>query len=137
MMTTEQIDSTPFHYVQVFAITEIAAQAFRQHLFEQDAKLKHLCSRDESEPGRRLVQIIRQAIETIDHLGALTAVLREVSRRRAASRVEPPDYIALGAAFLVTLEGRIGATLPDGVREAWAAVYGFLATTMQAAEVAA
>jgi hemoglobin-like flavoprotein len=136
-MSTEQIDSPPFHYVQVFAIADIAVQAFRHHLFEQDTRLKRLCASDESEPGHRLMQIIRQAVDTLDHLGTLTTVLREVSRWRAISRVEPPDYIALGAAFLTTLEGRLNAALPDTVREAWAAVYRFLAMTMQAAEVAA
>lgn len=137
MMTTEQIDSPQASYVQVIAMADIAAQLFCNHLLEHDAKLKRLLRDDGGGQKSKLMRLIGQAVASLDHADALTPALHELGKTGATCRPEPPDYIALGAAFLVTLERRLGAALRDDVRAAWIAVYGLLAAMMQAAEIAA
>jgi hemoglobin-like flavoprotein len=137
MMATEQIDSTQFHDVQEMAIADIAAQLFCNHLLERDARLKQRVCGGGGQQERKLMQMIRRAVEHLAHAGGLAPALRELGKPRATRPIESPDYIALGAAFVKTLERRLGAPLLDEVREAWAAVYSFLAAMMQATDIAA
>jgi len=61
MMATEQIDSTQFHYVQVMAIADIAAQLFCNHLLERDARLKQRVCGDGGQQERKLMWTCRSA----------------------------------------------------------------------------
>lgn len=47
--------------------------------------------------------------------------------------VQPQHYDTVGAALLLTLEQGLGAAFTPEVKQAWATVYGVLASTMKSA----
>ena len=60
-------------------------------------------------------------------------VLDALGRRHAGYGVEARHYDAVGQALLEALQGRLGVAFTPGVAQAWAGVYGVVASRMQAA----
>ena len=54
-----------------------------------------------------------------------------IGRRHVRYGVQDGHYDTVGAALLWTLEAGLGRAFTPDVKEAWAAVYGLLATTMK------
>src|SRR5262249_43249425 len=67
----------------------------------------------------------------LDAPDELLPAVRALGARHLDYGVEPQDYDTVGSALLWTLEKGLGAAFTDPVKEAWAAVYHVLATTMQ------
>ena len=58
-------------------------------------------------------------------------VVWPMGKRHAGYGVRPEHYVTVGAAFLQTLEQRLGEAFDGETREAWSAAYSLLALTMQ------
>jgi hemoglobin-like flavoprotein len=56
--------------------------------------------------------------------------VESLGRRHVAYGVTEAQFATVGAALLWTLEQGLGAAFTPEVADAWAAVYGLLATTM-------
>jgi hemoglobin-like flavoprotein len=54
-----------------------------------------------------------------------------LGKRHVAYGVKPEDYDSVGAALLWTLEQGLGDDFTPDTKEAWATVYGLVATTMK------
>jgi hemoglobin-like flavoprotein len=66
-------------------------------------------------------------------LEQLVPIVQDLGRSHAGYGVEDRHYDTVGAALLWTLEKGLGSGFTPEMKEAWAAVYGLLASTMQAA----
>jgi hemoglobin-like flavoprotein len=60
-------------------------------------------------------------------------VVQELGRRHACYGVKDHHYGAVGTALLWTLAEALGAAFTPDVKDAWARVYGTLASTMREA----
>jgi hemoglobin-like flavoprotein len=60
-------------------------------------------------------------------------VIEVLGRRHAGYGVKDEHYATVAAALLWALEQGLGARFTSDVRDAWAAAYGLLASTMQGA----
>jgi hemoglobin-like flavoprotein len=72
-------------------------------------------------------------VKGLDRLEQLVPVVQDLGRRHARYGVKDEHYDTVGAALLWTLEKGLGAAFTPELKEAWATVYGILATTMQQA----
>ena len=125
-------------FAEVAPIADVAARLFYARLFELDPSLEALFTGDMEEQGRKLMQMLTVAIRGLDRLDELVPAVRALGRRHVGYGVRDEHYATVGAALLWTLEHALDDAFTPEVRDAWAAVYGMLAGTMQqaAAEVA-
>jgi hemoglobin-like flavoprotein len=115
----------------VAPIAGTAAGLFYCRLFEIDPGVRPLFRGNIEDQGRKLMQTLGYAVASLDRLEQLLPALREMGRRHAGYGVAEPHYETVGAALLWTLgQGLADAFTPD-VRQAWAALYGLLATEMK------
>jgi hemoglobin-like flavoprotein len=120
-------------FASIAPIADDAAALFYRRLFEIDPSLRAMFRGDMTEQRRKLMQMITAAVKGLDRLDQLVPVVQDLGRRHAGYGVEDRHYDTVGAALLWTLEKGLGAAFTPDVKDAWATVYGVLATTMQQA----
>ena len=79
---------------------------------------------------RKLAQMLTAAVKGLDRLEQLIPVLQDLGRRHAAYGVTESHFATVGASLLWTLEKGLGRAFTPELKEAWATVYGVLATVM-------
>ena len=132
-MTNEQIKLVQDSFRQVGPIAETAAQIFYARLFELDPDLELLFKGNLSEQGRKLMQMLGLAVNSLHRMEQLLPVVRSLGTRHIAYGVRDKDYGTVGQALLWTLRKGLGEGFTPDVEEAWTAVYGTLASEMQSA----
>ena len=132
-MTPEQIRIVQSTWVKVLPIKDTAAQLFYKRLFETDPSLRPMFRSDLREQGEKLMQIIDGAVNGLSQLERIVAAIQDLGRRHADYGVKDHHYDIVGAALLWTLGNCLGDEFTPKVKDAWATVYGALATTMREA----
>jgi hemoglobin-like flavoprotein len=133
-MNTIQKALVQTSFAQVQPIADAAAAMFYSRLFELDPTLRPLFKGDMEEQGRKLMEMLTLAVKGLDRPEALLPALTLLGRRHAGYGVKEHDYETVGEALLWTLEQRLGPSFTPEVREAWTALYGFVADTMRNGE---
>lgn len=131
MLTVHQKTLVQESFAIVAPIADDAAALFYRRLFELDPSLQHMFRGDMAEQRRKLMQMLTAAVKGLDRLEQLVPVVQDLGRRHATYGVEERHYDTVGAALLWTLEKGLGKAFTPETKEAWATVYGILATTMQ------
>ena len=124
-------------FAQVRPIADAAAALFYRRLFELDPTLRPLFKGDMEEQGRKLMEMIGLAVKGLDRPEALLPALAALGRRHAGYGVNVCDYETVGEALIWTLEQGLGPSFTPDIREAWSALYRFVADTMREGAVAA
>jgi hemoglobin-like flavoprotein len=130
MLTQAQIALVQNSFAVVAPIADDAAALFYRRLFEIDPTLKAMFKDDMAEQRRKLMQMLSAAVKGLNHIDRLIPVVEDLGRRHVNYGVEEHHYDTVGSALLWTLEKGLGAAFTPDVREAWATVYGLLASTM-------
>jgi hemoglobin-like flavoprotein len=130
-MTKEQIDLVKKSFEVIVPIAEPAAALFYAKLFDLNPNLRWLFKGDMKEQGRKLMQVIAYAVESLERIDALLPQVRALGARHADYGVEDRDYEAVGTALLWTFEKALSREFTPRTKEAWAAVYDLLAATMK------
>ena len=130
-MTNEQIKLVQDSFRQVAPIAETAAQLFYARLFELDPDLELLFKGNLTEQGRKLMQMLGLAVNSLDRMEHLLPVVRSLGTRHVVYGVRDKDYDTVGQALLWTLRKGLGDTFTPAVEEAWSNVYATLASAMQ------
>jgi hemoglobin-like flavoprotein len=133
MLTKEQITLVKGSFAAIVPIADDAAALFYRRLFEIDPRLERMFSGDMVEQRRKLMQMLTAAVKGLDRLEQLVPVVEDLGRRHAGYGVRDEHYDTVGAALLWTLEKGLGPAFTPETKEAWTAVYGLLASTMQGA----
>src|SRR5262245_5487825 len=131
MLTDTQIALVQKSFAVIAPIADDAAVLFYQRLFEIDPSLKRMFTGDMAEQRRKLMQMLTAAVKGLQRLDRLVPVLEDLGRRHVGYGVTDQHYDTVGAALLWTLEKGLGRAFTPEVKEAWVAVYGLLANTMQ------
>jgi|SRR5215213_9217947 len=131
IMTNEQIKLVQDSFRQVAPIAETAAQLFYARLFELDPDLELLFKGNLTEQGRKLMQMLGLAVNSLDRMEHLLPVVRSLGTRHVVYGVRDKDYDTVGQALLWTLRKGLGDTFTPAVEEAWSNVYATLASAMQ------
>lgn len=132
-MTPKQIALVQASWKQVQPIADQAAALFYSRLFLLDPSLKRLFKGDMQEQGRKLMQMIAVAVNSLWRLESIVPAVRSLGRRHAGYGVEPRHYVLVGDALVWTLEQGLGRAFTKEIEDAWRAAYGVLAATMQQA----
>jgi hemoglobin-like flavoprotein len=130
MLTQAQIALVQNSFAVVVPIADDAAALFYRRLFEIDPTLKAMFKGDMAEQRRKLMQMLSAAVKGLNRIDRLIPVVEDLGRRHVNYGVEEHHYDTVGNALLWTLEKGLGAAFTPDVREAWATVYGLLASTM-------
>ncbi len=109
------------------------ADLFYAQLFQRAPELRPLFRGDLHSQGRRLMEMIGAAVGLLDHPQSLLPVLAQLGARHAGYGVQPADYRLVGEALMATLGERLDRAFDEATREAWAAMYALVSTTMIAA----
>jgi hemoglobin-like flavoprotein len=137
MVTAAQNTLVQDSFADIATIADDAAMLFYQRLFELDPSLRRMFPADMTEQRKKLLQMLTAAVKGLDRLEQLVPVVQDLGRRHARYGVRESHYETVGEALLWTLEMGLGRGFTAQVRDAWVAVYGLLATTMQDAARAA
>lgn len=120
-------------FAKITPISALAADLFYSRLFELDPSLKPLFKGDMKEQGRKLMGMIRVAVDGLDDLDKLVPAVQDMGRRHATYGVENSHYDTVGESLLWTLEQGLGGAFTPEVQEAWTVVYTLLSHTMKEA----
>jgi len=131
MITATQKMLVQDTFDSIAPIADDAAALFYRRLFELDPTLRTMFRGDMAEQRRKLMNMIGAAVRGLDRLEQLVPVVQDLGRKHVGYGVEDRHYDTVGAALLWTLEKGLGSGFTPEVKEAWAAVYGLLASTMQ------
>jgi hemoglobin-like flavoprotein len=132
-MTPKQIELVQASWRLVIPIEDTAAVLFYNRLFELDPSLRKMFRGNMQQQGHRLMTMLGYAVAGLSQLDVLVPALRDLGRRHRGYGVAAAHYEMVGSAFLWTLEKGLGAAFTPEVKDAWAAVYGVMASTMQEA----
>src|SRR5215831_16256200 len=133
MLTAAQKTLVQETFAIVVPIADDAAQLFYQRLFQLDPSLERMFKGDMAEQRRKLVQMLTAVVKGLDRLDQLVPIVQDLGRRHATYGVADKHYDTVGAALLWTLEKGLGKAFTEDTREAWATVYGLLASVMKEA----
>ena len=131
MLTLTQIELVQNSFAVIAPIADDAAALFYRRLFEIDSSLKPMFKDDLAEQRRKLMQMLTAAVKGLPRLDRLVPVVEDLGRRHTAYGVLDEHYDTVGAALLWTLEKGLGSAFTPEVKDAWATVYGILASTMR------
>jgi len=131
MLTHTQKRLVQETFATIAPIADDAAALFYRRLFDIDPSLRRMFKEDMSEQRKRLMQMIAVAVRGLERLDELVPAVQDLGRRHAGYGVEDRHYDTVGAALLWTLEKGLGSAFTPEAKEAWATVYGILATTMK------
>ena len=133
MVTVAQRTLVQDSFAIIAPIADDAAALFYRRLFELDPSLERLFRGDMSEQRKKLMQMLTAAVKGLDRLEQLVPVVEDLGRRHAGYGVLDAHYETVGSALLWTLEVALGPAFTAEAKDAWATVYGLLATTMKEA----
>jgi hemoglobin-like flavoprotein len=138
-MTPDQISLVQTSLEKVLPIADDAAALFYGKLFELDPEAQSLFKGDMEEQGRKLMAMIRTAVNGLSDLDAIVPAVQALGERHVGYGVKDADYDTVGTALIWTLGQGLGDAFTEEVKDAWLEAYTLLATTMKdaAAKVAA
>ena len=132
-MNSEQITLVQTSFALVLPIADSAAHLFYQRLFELDPALRPMFRGDMDEQGRKLMTMLKIAVNGLTRLDQLVPAVQALGRRHGAYGVRDEHYDTVGAALLWTLRLGLGVAFTAEVEAAWISAYTLLADTMKAA----
>ena len=133
MVTTRQKTLVLESFASLAPIAEDAVALFYRRLFEIDPELRRMFPADMAAQHRKLAQMLTAAVKGLDHLDRLVPVVQDLGRRHVGYGVTDAHYDTVGSALLWTLEKGLGSAFTPDMKDAWATVYGLLATVMKEA----
>jgi hemoglobin-like flavoprotein len=133
MVTTRQKTLVQESFASLAPIAEDAVALFYRRLFEIDPELRRMFPADMAAQHRKLAQMLTAAVKGLDHLDRLVPVVQDLGRRHVGYGVTDAHYDTVGSALLWTLEKGLGSAFTPDMKDAWATVYGLLATVMKEA----
>ena len=132
-MTPEHIALVQTSFAAIAPIADTAAMLFYQRLFVLDPALRLLFPSDLSDQHRKLMTMLRVAVNGLDRLDTIVPAVQALGRRHVGYGVTDDHYATVGAALLWTLQQGLGDVFTPAVEAAWTAAHTLLAGTMQAA----
>ena len=133
MTETQQQHLIRSTFREVDRMSQVFALTFYQRLFELDPQLRSLFHNDIEEQSRKLMQFLRQLVESVDHPEDIVPALESLGRRHATYGVREEHYETVGAALLWTFGQVLGSGFTAEARAAWERLYVRVAEIMKRA----
>ena len=131
-LTPRQVTLIKGSFAKVEPIANQAAKIFYGKLFEYDPALRQLFTHDMQEQGRKLMAVLKVAVNSLNNLEALIPTLHKLADRHLEYGVKVDDYTPVGNALLFALKKGLGEEFTPELRQAWIEVFQVVANTMRA-----
>ena len=136
-MDGEQVRLVQESFKKVVPIADAAATLFYGRLFDLDPALEPLFKGDTVAQGRKLMQMIGEAVNSLDRPEQVLPAVCASGARHAGYGVRAKDYDTVGRALIWALRKGLGEDFTPEAEAAWAEVYATLAGAMKSAQAAA
>ena len=130
-MTVSDNEQIQADFARLSQDSDAAARCFYQRLFEQNPELRALFSSDIDQQGKKLMNTLAVAVQSLDRLEQLQPVLQKLGRDHQGYGVKPEHYPQVGAALIWMLQQRLGSGFDDAASARWSRLYDWVATQMQ------
>lgn len=120
-------------FKKVLPIADTAVEIFYDKLFIIDPNLKQLFPKNEQlmhAQRNKLRDMLASAVNGLSNLDALIPILQGLGRRHIEYKVQKAHYDSVGLALLQALETGLGDEFTPEIKDAWAEVYGVMASVM-------
>ena len=135
-MNAEQIMLVQSSWEEVQPMAGKLGELFYKRVFELDPAIKELFPDDPRRQGELFMAMFGGAVEMLFHLDTLEPSVHDLGRRHNAYGTKPEHYDTFRSALLWTLERVLDEAFTAEVRQAWEAVFDYLARMMLAAQLA-
>lgn len=130
-MTPLQIHAVQESFALIVPDRDLVAQLFYDRLFELDPALRPLFSSDLTVQGRKLMNMLKLVVHSLDNIGGLVPFIAEMGDRHRGYGVKDTHYEVVGEALISTLEQSLHDNFTPHCRQSWIAAYELLAATMK------
>ena len=131
-MTPKQIQLVQQTWAQIEPVSEAAAAIFYARLFAIDPEASHLfAAADMSRQRVKLVLTLGEIVRGLTGDTQLQVKLEELGRRHVAYGVRAEHYLTVRDALMWMLGRMLAPEFPRETRDAWAAAYDLISSTMQ------
>lgn len=130
-MTPQQAQLVTDTWEKVAPTADTAATLFYDKLFELDPALRALFPSDLFEQKKKLMMTLGFAVGRLNDPDVLLPAVRGLGKRHGGYGVKDEHFDTVGAALLWTLEKGLGDAWNPETKEAWAAVYAVVTSTMK------
>ena len=130
-MTPEQIQLVRLSFVKVMDIKAAAGRLFYERLFTIAPEVRPMFKGDIGAQADKLMETLGVAVSALKNPAALSPILAQLAKRHKGYGVRDEHYDKVGEALLWTLEQGLGEAFTPEVKQAWAELYGNVATTMK------
>lgn len=128
-LTNTQKQLVQDSFAKVVPIADQAADLFYNRLFEIAPETKPLFANTNiRQQGIKLMQTLKAAVGALDDLDSLIPVVYNLGKRHINYGVQKAHYAIVGEALIWTLAQGLGDDFTPEVQEAWAEVYGIIAS---------
>jgi hemoglobin-like flavoprotein len=114
----------------VMPVADEAAALFYARLFELDPALRALFHSQPAVQRQKLMDALSLVVTQADRPNELLPVLIALGERHVAYGVRPGHYATVGEALLWTLDQGLGLLRTPEARDAWVAMWEFVAAAM-------
>lgn len=136
-MTPAQVQLVRHSFEQLARNAGDTGELFYKRLFILKPQLRHLFKNDIQEQSSKLMEMLGLAVRGLDSPSTLAPALRELGERHKKYGVEKQDYAVVAEAFLWTIQEVMGPAFNSEIHDAWASVFGLIASAMQGEAVTA
>lgn len=131
-LTPEQVMLVQSTWEELTPTAERVGEELYQRLFAAAPEVKHLFSGDPRSQGRTLTAMLSAAVAMLLRPEAISATLADLGQRHHQLGVDPKYFPVFREAMLGALASALGPVFSGDVRDAWSALYDYLAAEMQA-----
>lgn len=130
-MTTQQQQIVRSTFKTLESHEDLVANLLYQELFTLEPKSRVLFRGDLTEQKKKLMRMLRIAVENIGDQSQLQPMLYNLGKIHQSYGIEPHHFISFGEALLFALRTVLKEEFTKEVEESWKAVYHSFVLTMR------
>jgi len=130
-MTTHQQETVRTTFALLEEHEERLADLLYQELFRLEPKAKALFRGDLQEQQKKLMRMLRVAVENINNQAELQPMLYNLGMIHQSYGIEPHHFISFGTALIHAIRIVLKEKFTHDVEEAWNAAYHYFVLTMK------
>ncbi|MCK9409284.1 MAG: globin domain-containing protein [Bacteriovoracaceae bacterium] len=130
-MTPKQQEIVRTTFAQLEAHEDRVADLLYQELFRMEPKAREMFRGDMQEQQKKLMRMLRVAVENINDQGQLQPMLYNLGMIHQSYGIEPHHFVSFGSALLFAIHSVLKEHCTKEVEESWKAAYHYFVLTMK------
>lgn len=130
-MTNHQQQLVQATFAQIEEHQDRIAELLYQELFRLEPKSKALFRGDMEEQKKKLMRMLRVAVENINNKEELQPMLYNLGMIHQSYGIEPHHFMSFGEALIFALRNVLKDKFTGEVEESWKAAYHYFVLTMK------